>query len=168
MGDHWICTMHSAQEQDEILAALKQAGIPADHVTVSRPPGHGPGPGAEEGRAESGFWPLTDAALSGCAGGAFGAYVGACSMLIPGIRPHLALGPSSIILGSAAVCAVAGMIVSLAIKACFPNHEQELQAEAEKGEPVTMTILGSDRRESQRIHDVLMATGHGDSVFAQG
>jgi hypothetical protein len=166
MSENWICTTHSAQEKDQLLSALQHAGIPADHVTVAGRPQDGQGPGEEEG--SRGFWPIADGAWSACIGGAFGAYVGACSLLLPGLRPLLHFGPINIILGSAAICAVVGIITSLAIKAWFPDHEKELRAEAEKDAPSTMTIHGDDYRESQLIHEVLVATGHGDSIPAHG
>jgi hypothetical protein len=165
MSDDWICTTHSPHEQDELLAALRRAGIPADHVTVSGAPGAARGSAGEED-AGGDFWPIADGALSGCIGGAFGAYVGAFTLLLPGIRPYQDLGPGILILGSAALCAVAGIVISLAIKACFPDHERELREEAGKSAPHIMTIHGDDGRESQLIHEVLVATGHGDSVHA--
>jgi hypothetical protein len=164
MNHDWICTTHSALEKEELIAALRRVGIPADHVMVSQPHGRGHGPGAGEVGAKGGFWPLTDAALSGCFGAAFGAYVGVFSLLLPDIRPIHELGPGNIILGSAAACTVFGMVISLAMKTWFPDHEEELQAEAEESVPVTMTIHGDDGRELQLIQEVLVATGHGDSV----
>ncbi len=69
-------------------------------------------------------------------------------------------------MASAAICAAVGMATSMAIKAWFPDHEKRLKAEAAQRILVTLTIHGDDRRESQLIHDVLMATGHGDSLHA--
>jgi hypothetical protein len=168
MSDSWICTAHSAQEKDQVLSALKQAGIPVDHVTVSPPMGQDNDRSAGVGEVDGEFWPIADGALSGCIGGAFGAYVGAFTMLIPGIRQLHDLGPVSLILGSAALCAAIGLVMSLIINACVPDHLKQHQGQVGRSTLVTMAIHGDDGRESQLIHEVLVATGHGDSVHAPG
>jgi hypothetical protein len=166
MSNNWICTMHSAQERNQFLTALQQAGIPADHVRELRPASQGNDPKSLDGDVDGGFWPIADGAMCAFAGGAFGAYVSVFSLLFPRLQPLHDLGPGIIILGAAAVCAGAGMIISLGIKACYPQHARLDQQEATMATPVTMTIHGVNGRESQLIHEVLEATGHGDSVNA--
>jgi hypothetical protein len=165
MSDRWICTTHSAQEKDQVLSALQQAGIPADHVTVSPPHDQADGRSAGEGDEGGDIWPIADGAMSGLVGGAFGAYVGAFSLLT-GIRPLYDLGPVSIILGSATICAAVGIVMSLITKAYVSDHQTQHQREAATSTLVTMTIHGDDGRESQQILAVLVATGHGDSIHA--
>jgi hypothetical protein len=135
-------------------------------VTVSRDRAHGGHHLGDEAVEERGFWPFSDGAASGLIGGAFGAYIGAVAMLFPRIQPLHYIGTGNLVFGSAIMGAVLGIVLSLAIKACFPHHEQDLEASFGKPALVTVTIHGDDGREAQLINEVLVATGHSDSVHA--
>ena len=125
MNDILTCTLASADERERMLAALHRAGIPDEHITLTPPEAP---PGAHRQSAASADftdWPIADGILCGCIGGAFGAYVGLLSLLIPGLEAVTTLSPSWIIIGSAAFGTAFGSITALIIKAFWPDHEAQ-------------------------------------------
>jgi hypothetical protein len=155
-----MCSLPTSQEATAIIAALKAAGIPPDHVslTTNRIPAELPQfPGVVRSLAAG---PLKDILVNGALGAGLGIYVSALCRFIPGLGSINAWDPLTIIECTTAVGALLGGLVSLQRR--MSGHSQQPPSDGTPTDGYIVTLHPSDERESDIAHQVVTAAGHAD------
>lgn len=158
------CSLGNLDALEHALSTLKVAQVPLEHLSLVIPEDRPPENVERHPPSQSPIKPVVDSIMTGVFGGVFGAYAGVVSMLFPGIGLLHAVGPVSIMLGSAAAGAAIGGISSLLMKTGMPSVEAHHQEDLVKQGRILLLIHPGNDHEWQIVHKALVSAGHLDII----
>jgi|GEM_PF-6118027 hypothetical protein len=144
---------------EQAVAALTHAGIPADHLSLVLP-GSPPSAPSQDHDGEVPPVLQVTGVVNGAIGGAVGIQAGTLSLIFPGIGLLHAIGPISIILGSAAAGAALGGLTSIFMQAGMELLDAQRQEEAVRKGGLLLIVHPMNLDEFQLACQMLGAAGH--------
>jgi hypothetical protein len=164
------CSFDTIEALEQALSTLKAAHVPLEHLSLIIPEDKPPEPEAEpahdpqvEGQPRTEHTvivPMVDSLITGLVGGVFGVYAGVLSLIFPGVGPLNAIGPVSVVLGSAAAGAAIGGLASLLMKLGLSPSDAHRQEDLIKHGHMMLIVHPMNDQEWQVAHKALSSAGH--------
>jgi uncharacterized membrane protein len=152
----------SFAEADAALAALRQADVPMQDVSiVGKRPGDPPEIGARDTHASSG------SAVGATVGAAVGGLLGLAALAIPGVGPFLAAGALGSALTGAAAGTFTGALVGSFVGLGVPTEHGQRYEQAVRAGAVVLTVQVPNAEVAASARVLLDQTGARETAVYQ-
>lgn len=156
------CIAKTVEQAEKIVLDLKQAGCPADDISVLLPDRRGSKDFAHEHNTKAPEGATAGGVAGLGVGAALGWLVGIGALAIPGVGPFIAAGPIMAALGGAAVGTAAGGIVGALVGLGIPEFEaKRYDAKIREGN-ILISVHTEDGKKRSVVEDIFKANNADD------
>jgi uncharacterized membrane protein len=161
-----FCIATTVEQAEKIVLELKQAGCPAEDISVLLPDRTGSRDFAHEHNTKAPEGATTGGVAGLGVGAALGWLVGIGALAIPGLGPFIAAGPIMAALSGAAVGTAAGGIVGALVGMGIPEFEaKRYDAKLREGN-ILISVHVEDGKQRSVVEDIYKAN-HAEDVSSR-
>ncbi|PWT96157.1 MAG: hypothetical protein C5B53_10145 [Candidatus Melainabacteria bacterium] len=157
-----ICIVHTEEQADRIVEALRAAQFNADDVSMLLPNKNMSRDLGHETHSKGPEGVTTGVSVGAVLGGALGWLAGIGALAVPGLGPFIAAGPIMALLSGAAVGGSVGGVVGALVGLGLPEYEAKQYEGKLRDGNILLSVHTEDSQSAKRVEDIFKDNGATD------